>query len=38
MLAVNSMITQLQKLWVLYYIPTQYSSVPLDRYTDTDPV
>jgi len=37
-LTANSMITQIQKLWRLYYIRTQYSSVPLDRYTTTDPV
>jgi len=27
MLLANSTITQLQKLWTFYYIPTHYSSV-----------
>jgi len=26
-LAANSLIIQLHKLWILYYIPTHYSSV-----------
>jgi len=26
-LPANSMITQLQKLWILYYVPALYSSV-----------
>jgi len=34
----NSMITQLQKQWILYYIPIQYIAQFLDRYTITDPV
>jgi len=29
MLAANSMTTQLEKLWILYCIPTHYSSVVL---------
>jgi len=35
------MTTQLQKLWIFYYIPVHYNPVDqvvLDRYTTTDPV
>jgi len=38
-LAANSMITQLHKLWILYFIATQYSSVIFrSLYYTADPV
>jgi len=37
-LLANSMITQLQKLWILYYAPTHLAQFFSDRYTTTDPV